>query len=495
MKATTLRSTYLAPGLRHGLVTGAFSSVFTSARTALAALVVLLCATALGWVGPSMAQSPAAAAPAPASTVHTFQLQNGMTVIVQPDRRAPTAIHMVWVRAGSIDETDGTSGVAHVLEHMLFKGTATLAEGEFSRRVAALGGRDNAFTSRDVTAYHQQVPADRLEDVMKLEADRFANNQWPDDAFHRELLVVKEERRQRVEESPQARLFEAFSATAFLAHPYRRPIIGWMSDIESLTAADVRDFYRRWYVPANAAVVVVGDVDVAQVRRWAEEHYGRIPAGAVPARKPQTEPVQTGVRRLEFKARVSQPLVVMGYKVPQLASPDAADAASQDALALTLLAGVLDGHSAARLERGLVQGQGQAGQRKANSVGASFGLMGRGPQLFLLTGTPVDGVAPAELEEALKREVRRVAEEGVSAAELQRVKNQWSASEIFKLDSMFAQARELGSYWTQGWPVDSAPQLMERLRSVTAEQVQSVAKRYFSDTQLTVGVLLPETAP
>jgi zinc protease len=477
--------------------------VFLGARSALAAMG---CATALALSPPSAAQAPAStpvAQPAPAAdtAVHTFQLHNGMTVIVQPDRRAPTAVHMVWVRVGSIDETDGTSGVAHVLEHMLFKGTPTLAEGEFSRRVAALGGRDNAFTSRDVTAYHQQVPADRLEDVMKLEADRFANNQWPDDAFHRELLVVKEERRQRVEESPQARLFEAFSATAFLAHPYRRPIIGWMSDIESLTAADVRDFYRRWYVPANAAVVVVGDVDVAQVRRWAEEHYGRIPAGAVPARKPQTEPVQTGVRRLEFKARVSQPLVVMGYKVPQLASPDAADAASQDALALTLLAGVLDGHSAARLERALVQGQvrgqgqGQAGQRKANSVGASFGLMGRGPQLFLLTGTPVDGVAPAELEEALKREVRRVAEEGVSAAELQRVKNQWSASEIFKLDSMFAQARELGSYWTQGWPVDSAPQLMERLRSVTAEQVQSVAKRYFSDTQLTVGVLLPETAP
>lgn len=458
-----------------------------------------LCASLLGAAPAAWAQSSTAAAAAPStnsaaeSKVHTFQLQNGMTVIVQPDRRAPTAIHMVWVRVGSIDEVDGTSGVAHVLEHMLFKGTTTLAEGEFSRRVAALGGRENAFTSRDVTAYHQQVPADRLEEVMKLEADRFANNQWPDDAFARELLVVKEERRQRVEESPQARLFEAFSATAFLAHPYRRPIIGWMSDIESLTAADVRDFYRRWYVPANAAVVVVGDVDVAQVRRWAEAHYGRIPAGAVPARKPQTEPAQTGVRRLEFRARTQQPLLVMGYKVPQLASPDATDAASQDALALTLLSGVLDGHSAARLERGLVQGQ--AGQRKANSVGASFGLMGRGPQLFLLTGTPVDGVSPAELEAALKNEVRRVAEEGVSAAELQRVKNQWSASEIFKLDSMFAQARELGSHWAQGWPVDSAPQLMERLRSVTAEQVQSVAKRYFNDTQLTVGVLLPETAP
>ena len=426
--------------------------------------------------------------------VHTFTLGNGMTLIVQPDRRAPTAVHMLWVRVGAMDEVDGTSGVAHVLEHMLFKGTPSVAEGEFSRRVAALGGRDNAFTSRDVTAYHQQVPADRLADVMQLEADRFAHNAWPDDAFMRELEVVKEERRQRVEESPQSRLFEAFQATAFLAHPYRRPVIGWMSDIEAMTPDDARDFYRRWYVPGNAAVVVVGDVDVGQVRAWAERHSGTIAVRPVPPRKPQLEPVQVGVRRLEFRARTSQPLLLMGYKAPGFMGPSAVDAGSQDALALALLAGVLDGHSAARLERSLVQGDGQ-GERLADSVGASFGLMGRGPQLFMLSATPARGVPPGRLESALKAEIRRIAEQGVGETELQRVKNQWTASEVYKLDSLFAQARELGSYWAQGWPVDGAGTVLQRLRAITAEQVQEVARRYFDDSRLTIGLLLPEDAP
>ena len=439
---------------------------------------------------PAASAAAAHAQATTASGAQQFTLKNGMQLIVQPDRRAPTAVHMVWVRVGSVDEVSGTSGVAHVLEHMMFKGTPTLAEGEFSRRVAALGGRDNAFTSRDVTAYHQQVPANKLADVMALEADRFANMQWVDDAFRREMGVIKEERRQRTEESPQALMFEAFNATAFLAHPYRRPIIGWMSDLKSMTPDDARDFHRRWYVPANAAVVVVGDVDVDQVRALAEKHYGAIPARAVPERKPQVEPEQTGPRRVPFHGRTQQPSLLLGYKVPQLTGPDATDASNQDALALLLLSGVLDGNSASRLERRLVQGQG--GKRLADSVGASYGLMGRGPQLFMLSGTPKAGIAPEQLEAALKAEIRRIAREGVSQAELQRVKNQWTASEVFQLDSMFAQARELGSHWSLGWPVDAGQTLMQRLREVTPEQVRSVAQRYFDDRQLTVGLLLPE---
>jgi len=448
------------------------------------------------WLVAGLAFGPAtlalaSSAAAPTSTVYSTTLANGMTVIVQPDRRAPTAVHMVWVRAGSIDEVDGLSGLAHVVEHMLFKGTPTLAEGEFSRRVAALGGRDNAFASRDVTAFHQQIPAHRLVDVMRLEADRFAHNVWPDEAFFTEMDVIKEERKQVVEESAQSRMFEVFQATAFLAHPTRRPIIGWMSDLKSLQPDDARAFYRQWYVPANAAVVVAGDVDVAQVKAWAARYYGAIPARAVPERKPQTEPVQRGTRRIEYRGQTERPLVAMGYKAPALSHPAADDAPSSDALALLLLSGVLDGHSAARLERSLVQGQGPAGRRLADSVGAWFSVTGRGPQLFMLVGSPVAGVTPAELEDALRAEVRRVAKEGVSAAELRRVKNQWIANEVFKLDSTFAQARELGTYWAQGWPVDSARLLMERLRQITPEQVQSVAARYFPDDQLTVGVLLP----
>ncbi|MBU3650388.1 MAG: insulinase family protein, partial [Limnohabitans sp.] len=245
-----------------------------------------------------------------------FQLANGMNVIVQPDRRAPTAVHMLWVRVGSMDEVDGTSGVAHVLEHMLFKGTPSVAAGEFSRRVAALGGRENAFTSKDYTGYFQQIPAHRLPDVMKLEADRFANNRWPDAEFRKELEVVKEERRLRTDDSPRALLFEQLEAAQYVASPYRRPIIGWMEDLDTLEPNDARAFYRQWYVPANATVVVVGDVQVAQVRQWAQRFYGSIPARAVPARKPREEPPQRGLRRLEVKAPAEQAYVAMAFKVP-----------------------------------------------------------------------------------------------------------------------------------------------------------------------------------
>jgi zinc protease len=422
-----------------------------------------------------------------------FTLGNGMTVIVKPDRRAPTAVHMLWVRVGSMDEVDGASGVAHVLEHMMFKGTPTMAPGEYSRRVAALGGTHNAFTSRDATAYHQQVPSDQVLAVMALEADRFANNQWSDDEFRREIEVIKEERRQRVEESPRARMYEAYNAQVFLASPYRRPIIGWMSDIESLTPDDARAFHRRWYVPANAAVVVAGDVDPQQVLAWAEQTYGRIPARAVPERKPRAEPPQHGPRRLEYRARAEQAVLTLGWKTPQLRDPAATDAETQDALALTLLASVLDGYNGARLGRTLVQGEG--GQRLADSVDASYGLLGRGPQLFTLTGVPAPGVSPDALAEALKAQVRRVADSGVTEAELQRVKTQWRAGEVYKLDSVVNQARELGSYWVQGWDIDAGERLLQRLMAVTPAQVQSVAQRLFDERQLSVGLLVPEAKP
>ena len=422
-----------------------------------------------------------------------FTLANGLTVIVQPDRRAPTAVHMLWVRVGSMDEVDGASGVAHVLEHMMFKGTPTVGPGEYSRRVAALGGTHNAFTSRDATVYHQQVPSDQVLAVMALEADRFANNQWSDDEFRREIEVIKEERRQRVEESPRARFFEAYTAQVFLASPYRRPVIGWMSDIESLTPDDARAFHRQWYVPANAAVVVAGDVDPQQVRLWAEQTYGRIPAKAVPERKPRVEPTQQGPRRLEYRARAEQSVITLGWKVPKLRDPAAADAETQDALALTLLASVLDGYSGARLGRALVQGEG--GQRLADSVDAGYGLLGRGPQLFSLTGVPAPGVSVDQLADALRTQVRRVAEQGVTEAELQRVKTQWRASEVYKLDSVVNQARELGSYWLNGWGLDAGERLLQRLMAVTPAQVQSVAQRLFDERQLSVGVLVPEAKP
>ena len=428
--------------------------------------------------------------------VEQFKLANGLTVIVKPDRRAPTAVHMLWVKVGSMDEVDGASGVAHVLEHMLFKGTLDVKAGEFSRQVAALGGRENAFTSKDYTGYFQQIPANRLEDVMKLEADRFANNQWPDEEFKKELEVVKEERRMRTEDNPHSLLHEALSATVFVASPYRRPIVGWMSDLQAMTPNDARDFYRRWYVPANAVLVVAGDVDVAQVRALAEKYYGPVPGGVLPVRKPREEPKQMGLRRLDFKAPAEQAYVSLAFKVPGLqslqtitASPSSATpSADADALSLTVLAAVLDGYSGARLERALVQGD----DRVADSAGAYNGLMGRGPQLFMLEGVPAPGKTAAQVEKALRDQVARIAREGVTETELNRVKTQWVASEVYKLDSIFNQARELGSYWMQDLPLDAGEQLITRLRAITADQVKSVAARYFGDDQLTVAVLLPQ---
>jgi zinc protease len=424
--------------------------------------------------------------------VQQFTLKNGMALIVKPDHRAPTAVHMVWVRVGAMDEVDGTTGVAHVLEHMLFKGTPTVKAGDFSRQVAALGGRENAFTSKDYTGYFQQIPANKLEDVMRLEADRFAHNAWSDEVFAKELEVVKEERRMRTDDNPHARLFEAMQAMVYQASPYRRPIVGWMSDLDALTPDDARAFYKRWYTPTNAAVVVAGDVDVSQVRALAEKYYGGLKTHTLPERKPREEPEQSGMRRLDFKAPASQAYVALAFKVPSFSpkalDPAASDAASDDALALTVLSAVLSGYDNARLDRALTQGADPV----ADSAGAGCGLMARGPQLCTLYGVPATGKTAAQVEQALRAQVAQVAAEGVSDAELARVKNQWVASEVYKLDSVFNQARIVSIHWINDFPLDTDARLIARLRTVTGVQVQAVAAKYFGDDALTVATLLPQ---
>ncbi|MDR3005049.1 MAG: insulinase family protein [Acidovorax sp.] len=465
-------------------------------------LLGLVASTALAQAGsaagaPVLAASPplssslaewAMAAPGAASSVRQYQLANGMQLIVQPDKRAPTAVNMVWVRVGSMDEVDGTSGIAHVVEHMMFKGSAKVAPGDFSRKVAALGGRENAFTNRDYTGYYQQIPANKLREVMALEADRFANNQWPDAEFTKEIEVVKEERRMRTEDNPRSMLMEQLLATVFQASAYHRPVVGWMDDLNAMTADDVRQFQKAWYTPATAVIVIAGDVDPEQVKTWAEETYGQIPAHAVPVRKPRNEPAQIGVRRIEVKQPAEQAFVAMAYRVPafrNLAHPSEQD---RDALALTVLSAVLDGYDGARLERALVQGKG----RVADGAGSSASVFGRGPALFMLSGVPAKGHSAAEVEKALRGQIQRIAKEGVQASELERVKTQWMASNVYERDSVFSQAQTLGSYWIMGMPVDAEDQLLRQLMAVTAEQVQSVAQRYFGDDQLTVGVLVPQ---
>ncbi len=458
-------------------------------KRALTLLALVACLSAGAQPQASAVSPPPSIPPSSAvSGAQQFTLKNGMQLIVKPDRRAPTAVHMVWVRVGAMDEVDGTSGVAHALEHMMFKGSKTVPPGEFSRRVAALGGLENAFTSWDYTGYYQQIPAARLEDVMKLEADRFANNQWPDAEFKKEIEVVKEERRMRTEDQPRALLMEQLYAASFIASPYHRPVVGWMSDLDAMTAGDVREFHRQWYVPGNAVVVVAGDVGVQRVRAWAEKYYGSIPARAVPVRKPRTEPAQRGMRRIDVKAPAEQAYVALAFHVPRIRSVDAMTDEDRDALSLLVLSAVLSGYDGARLERGLSQGP----QRVADSADSSASVLGRGPGLFLLTGVPSAGKTAQDVEQALRAEVARVAQSGVDAAELERVKTQWMASNVYERDSLQNQAQQLGSYWVFGMPLDAEERLLAQLRDITPQQVQAVAAKYFGDDALTVATLRPQ---
>jgi zinc protease len=416
---------------------------------------------------------------------NTFEtrLPNGMRVVVREDHRAPTAVQMVWYRVGSIDEHDGVTGVAHVTEHMMFKGTPSVGPGEFNRRVAAVGGRDNAFTSTDYTAYFQQVPASQLKTVMALEADRMRHLTLDPDGYSKEIQVIMEERRMRTDDQSSARVHEAMNAVSWQAHPYRRPVIGWMSDLEQMKVADVRDWYRRWYVPNNATLVVVGDVNHQQVFGWARQTYGAIPARALPERKQYEEPVQTGQRQLDVKAPADLPLLVMGWKAPRLNDPRK----DVDPYALEMLAQILDGHEAARLPTALVREQ-----QVAVSVDTSYDSTNRGPGMFLLQASPRPGHTVAELELAIRGALAEVANKGVTEQELARARSQLRASEVYKKDSVMGQAMEIGMLETLGYGWQASPLMLDKLNEVTVADVQRVAQSYFKDDQLTIARLVPQ---
>jgi zinc protease len=456
-------------------------------RTPGLAVLAAVSAVCALWIAAAM--PPAAQAqPAPASSAAAAQafertLPNGMKVLVKPDRRAPTAVHMVWYRAGSMDEVNGRTGVAHVLEHMMFKGTKTLAPGEFSRRVAAIGGRENAFTSRDYTGYFQQIHTSRLPEVMRLESDRMANLNLSADEFAKEIRVVMEERRLRTEDRAGALVYEQLMAAVFNAHPYRHPIVGWMSDLESMTVADAQAWYDAWYTPSNAILVVAGDVDPEAVWTLAQETYGRIPSRALPPRKPQVEPPQRGLRRLQVKAPAENPSVVMAFRVPKLESIDG----DREPYALELLSSVLDGGDSTRFTRSIVRGS-----RVANRAGAGYDMTQRGPAVFILDGTPAEGRSTEDVERAVRAEIERIAKEGVPAAELERVKVQYVAGQVYKRDSVFAQAMELAGLEIVGLSHRDADRILEKIRSVTPDEVRAVAAKYFNDDQLTVATLRPQ---
>ena len=425
-------------------------------------------------------------ASAQAETVAHRTLPNGLNILVKEDHRSPVAVSMVWYRAGSMDEVSGTTGVAHVLEHMMFKGTKKVPVGEFSRTIARAGGRDNAFTSRDYTAYYQQLHKSKLALALELEADRMVNLSFSEDEFARELNVVMEERRSRTDDNPHAQLHEQLMGAVYLAHPYRFPVIGWMNDLQNMRLADARDWYGKWYAPNNATLVVAGDVQPEEVFRLAEKFFGPIPARALPARKPQVEPPQVGVRRLTVKAQAELPYLAMAYHAPALRDV----AQDWEPYALFVLNGVFDGSDASRLNRELV-----IKSRVANSANASYDLVNRGPALFFLDGVPAEGKTVADVEAALREQIRLLVEEGISDEELTRVKAQVTASQVYARDSVYYQAMRIGMLQTTGLPFDSSDLQVSKLQAVTAEQVREVARKYLVDDNLTVAVLDPQPLP
>jgi zinc protease len=418
-----------------------------------------------------------------AADVYERVLDNGLKVLVKPDRRAPIVTSQVWYKVGSSYEPGGITGVSHVLEHMMFKGTENLEPGEFSQIIADNGGDENAFTGTDYTAYFQTLAADRLEVSFELEAERMRRLTLPEEEFVKELEVVKEERRLRTDDDPQSLTYEQFQAVAYQASPYRNPIIGWPSDLEAMQVDDLREWYQKWYSPNNATVVVVGDVNPEAVFALAEEHFGPLEAEPVAPPKPRAEPEQRGERRLVVKAPAKEPYLIMGYKVPVLAN------AEQDwePYALEMLASVLDGGASARFSRELVRGE-----RIAASAGAGYNAFSRLPGLFRLSGTPAKAHNVEELEAALLEQIERVRTELVAEDELERIRTQLIAGKVYEKDSVFYQAMQLGQLETVGLGWELVDTYVDALSAVTPEQIRSVARKYLVPEVRTVARLDPQ---
>jgi len=415
--------------------------------------------------------------------VFEFTLDNGMKILVKQDKRAPVVVSQVWYKTGSSYEESGTTGVAHVLEHMMFKGTDKYGPNEFSRIISENGGSENAFTGQDYTAYFQQLEKSRLPISMELEADRMANLNLSAEEFAKEIQVVMEERRMRTDDKPTSKTYEMFVATAYTNSPYSHPIIGWMPDLQSMTVNDAQNWYRTWYTPSNATLVVVGDVDPQEVLALAKKYYGKIPAGKVPTIKPQIEVPQNGIRRIVVEAPAQVPYLLMGYKVPVVKTAEN----DWEPYALEMLAHVLDGSDSSRFNKELIRGKAMAA-----SIGAGYDLYSRMEELFLFDATPAQGYTVQDMEKEIRAQIERLKTELVTDKELERIKNQVVASKIYEQDSIFYQAMQMGTLETVGLNWRLMDDFVERFRTVTAEQVRQVAQKYLVDKGLTVAVLDPQ---
>lgn len=417
----------------------------------------------------------------------TFTLDNGMEVVVIPDHRAPVVHHMVWYKVGAADEEPGRSGLAHLTEHLMFKGTPSVPDGEFSKRVRRAGGQDNAFTSSDYTGYFQTIAKDRLPMVMEMEADRMVNLSYDEAAFAPELKVVLEERSSRTDNNPQSLLSEQMDAALYLNHPYGRPVIGWRHELEALTREDAMAFYRRHYAPNNAILIVAGDITAEELRPLAEATYGRIPAREVPPRLRPQEPPQIAPRRVVLTdPRVQRPAFARSYLAPSLTAGE-----TRHAVPLTVLAEILGGGASGRLYDSLVRQDGTAVY-----AGAWYDAGARDLGTFRIYAAPAPDVPLAEVEQAVDREIRRLLDEGVTEEELERARTVLLAEAIYARDSLGTAAQVFGRGLTAGQTVEQIEAWPDLVRAVTLEDIREAAAAVLRPELSVTGLLqAPEPAP
>jgi len=409
-------------------------------------------------------------------------LENGMKVIVKEDHRAPVVVSQVWYKVGSSYETDGITGLSHMLEHMMFKGTEKIGPNEFSRIISENGGRENAFTGQDYTAYFQRLEKSRLPIALELESDRMRNLTLPEEEFIKERDVVAEERRMRTEDKPTSLTYEQFMATAFQTSPYHHPIIGWMDDIQNYTVEDQRRWYEMWYAPNNATLVVAGDVKGDEVVALAKKYFGPLRPSRLEPPKPRLEVKQLGPRQVTVRVPAEIPYLLMGFPAPTVATAEE----GWEPYALEVLAYVLDGGDSARMSKQLVRGS-----QIAASAGVGYDPYDRLQTLFLLEGVPGEGQTIDTLKAALLAELEAVKREPVRQSELDRVKAQVVAAKVFEQDSVFYQAMQMGKLETIGLDWREMDRYTEKVRAVTADQVLAVANKYLDPQRLTTAILEP----
>ena len=447
-------------------------------------------APSLRSVGAAIALTLGLAALAPVSYAavfnpETFALDNGMQVVVVTNRRAPVVSHHVWYKVGSADSPYGKSGLPHFLEHLMFKGTETLEPGEFSRIVARNGGNENAFTAPDYTGYFQTIAKDRLETVMRMEADRMTNLRLLPEEVRTERDVVLEERSMRVDNDPGSRLGEVLNATQFLHHPYRIPVIGWRHEMASYTREDALDFYERWYAPNNAVLIVAGDIDAAELRPLAEKYYGVIPRHEVPVRERVQEPPQDAPRTVALAdPRVQQPSWIRSYLAPSFNAGE-----TKHAYPLEVLAEILGGTSTSRLYRSLV-----IEQKIATSAGAYYRGSALDLATFRLYASPRPEVSLDELEAAMEAEVGRLTTDPITPQEVARATGRMVAEAVYAQDSLSTAVRSFGVALATGGTVEDVEAWPERIGAVTAEQVNAAAEHVFRLERSVTGRLTPAPA-